>query len=1108
MTRPTDPDTTTPSPGAIADVLPLGPLQEGLLFHHALSGGTGDAYGIQLRMELLGRVDPERLRTAASALLTRHPNLRAGFLYEELDRPVQFVPAVTELDWTHTDLSTEEDPARAEDGVAEEEFGRGFDLAAPPLVRFHALTTGPGRLVLVITAHHVLLDGWSLPILARDLLGLYAADGDGNALPSVPRYRDHLAWIGSRDHEAGRRAWSTALEGLSEPTLIAPAHGHPAEEPGSAAVPPRPTRIRAPLGADLDRGLRSLAAEKGVTVNTVLQTVWALALSTHTGRHDVVFGQPVSGRGSELPGAQDTVGLFTNTLPVRIALDPAESLSDLLTRVHLDRADLLDHQWTGLAEIQRATGHGTLFDTLLVVENYPLDEAVTGRDHAGVRAGRIRVRDATHYPVTLTVTPGEEGGDDALLYLDHRDEAVPTTIARGLLDLVLHLLDQVLADPDRPVRALDLIAPSARAAFPGPDTSRHTTEHTDALAPLAEAERAHPDRTAVVSAERSLTYRELHTEAARLARLLTEHGAGAETVVAVALPRGADLIVAIVAALRCGGTYLPLDLDHPPARLADMAERAGATLVLTTSERRGALADLPDTVVRIELDDPDTRARAAALDPLPWAAPHPEHLAYVLFTSGSTGRPKGVGVPHRAIANRIEWTQGAYRLTPEDRIAHKTPVGFDVSVWEFLWPLSTGASIVVARPDDHRDPARLIDLFARERVTVCHFVPAVLRLFVDELATAPTGLPDLRLLIASGEALTLDLARDLGAALPSVRLENLYGPTEAAIDVTAHGATGPGGPDLDLGDPSGTVPIGRPVWNTTAHVLDDSLRPVPPEAPGELYLGGVQVARGYVGRPDLTASRFVADPYGPPGSRLYRTGDLVRRLDDGSLVHLGRSDDQVKINGVRIEPAETEAVLRALTGVAEAAVTVRTDAAGAATLAGYLVPVPGTRPDTDDLRGRLASALPPAAVPATLTVLDRMPLSVNGKVDRGALPEPEPLPVGGRGAATDAERLLCAAIADLLGREPESVGADADFFALGGDSVTSIRLVGRARAGGLEFTVRDVFIHRTAERLAAHAAGTVSEPAEPEPGPEPGDEFAGLLDAGEMDDLQRLWEQG
>ncbi|MGW9347759.1 non-ribosomal peptide synthetase [Nocardiopsis flavescens] len=1126
--------------GAIADVLPLGPLQEGLLFHHVLAGGdgTGDVYNLQVRLELLGPADPRRLRRAAAALLERHPHLGAGFWHEDLDEPVQFVPADTDVDWHLTALPAEGAQA-AEDRIADAEFAHRFDLAAPPLLRFHALTDGPDRTVLVVTAHHILLDGWSLPLLVRDLLRLHAG---GPPPGPAPRYRDHLARLARRDRDADRAAWSAALAGLDGPTLLAPGAG-PAGTP---------RRIERTLDAGTAKRLRALAAAAGTGVNTVLQAVWGLTLGAATGRTDTVFGQPFSGRPADLPGAGDMVGLFTNTLPVRVRTRPGETALDLLRRLHLAQADLLDHHGAGLAEIQRAAGHGTLFDTLLVVENYPLVPA--GADTGGPRPGRVRVRDATHYPVVLTALP-----DEGLLRLDHR--GVPEEDAHQVFDLFAHLLARVLDAPDRPLRALDPLTADQHAALRRHNDTAAPGLRTTLTALLAPAAAVHADRTAVVDGGRTLTHARLHDDAGRLAALLAGHGAGPEKVVAVALPRGADLVTALLAVVRTGAAYLPLDTDHPPARLADTAARAGALALVTDTATApvlaAALAGGPavpgappgvrpagpdavgpdagdpaaggapagDTVVPgagggsgapegargtgvpgnpgeaapagripvVEVDAAVTRERLAAADPLPWADPHPDGLAYTVFTSGSTGRPKGVGVTHRALANRLEWTQDRYRLTPADRVAQKTPIGFDVAVWEFFWPLAAGAAIVTVPPGGHRDPALLADLFADRGVTVCHFVPSLLRPFLAEPAAARAR--DLRLVIASGEGLPADLARDFGRVLPGAGLENLYGPTEAAIDVTSHTA----GPDAC----GATVPIGAPVHNTVLHVLDPWLRPAPPGVPGELYLGGVQLARGYLGRPGLTAERFVADPFGD-GGRLYRTGDLARRLPDGTVVHLGRTDDQVKINGVRVEPGEIEAALARLDGVASAAATVAAGPGGAPRVTAYAVPAAGAAPDPAALRGALARVLPAAMVPAAVLLLDALPLNANGKLDRRALPDPGPAaPAGGGGRPprTAGEEALCAAVADVLGLD--RVGADTDFFALGGDSITAIRLVSRARGAGLEFTVRDVFDHRTPERLAARAV-----PAAPEPDPVRNgeDPFAGLLDTDGADALHRLRE--
>ena len=1065
---------------AISEVLPLGPLQEGLLFHHALTGTGGDVYAVQCRITLHGRLDRGRLRRAARALLRRYPNLRAGFAHEGLDQPVQFVPAAADAEWSETDADGADGVPAAAARVADRELARGFDLTAPPLLRF-ALVAGDTEHVLVVTAHHILLDGWSLPLLVDELCALYSRDGDETRLPPAPAYRDHLAWLARLDRGAAEEAWRAALADLPGPCLVAPGR------PGGTRPPRRLTR---PLGADLSTRLRQTARAHRVTPNTLFQAAWALTLAARTGSDDVVFGQPVSGRSPEVAGSEAMIGLFTNTLPVRVRLDAGETAAALLRRLHGGQAALVDHHAPGLAAVQRAAGGGELFDTLLVVESFPVDRSRHTADHAGLRVADVEVRDATHYPLALVVLPEQE----VALRLDHDPDRVAAEDAERVLDLVVRVLTQLADAPERPLHALDLLGQRERAALAAHNATARPVAAPTLTALLDAAGTVHADRVAVIADDARLTYRDLHERAGRIAALLDERGIGAGDVVAVALPRSAELVAALLGVLRAGAAYLPLDLDHPPARLAGMTGRARAAAVLTCREALPHLdGALPGPVV---LDDPGVRARLAALEAAPTADVHPDQLAYTIFTSGSTGEPKGVGVTHRAIANRVQWMQHTYRLTPDDRVAQKTPAGFDVSVWEFFWPLTAGAALAVARPGGHRDPAYLAALFAEHRVSVCHFVPSLLRAFLDEPTAGRAA--GLRLVVASGEALDADLARAFARVLPGTRLDNLYGPTEAAVDVTCHPVLGADAEPLGR-----TVPIGRPVWNTELHVLDAALRPLPAGAVGELYLGGVQLARGYVGRPDLTAARFVANPFGAPGSRLYRTGDLVRRRADGAVEYLGRTDDQVKLNGVRLEPGEVEAALRARPGVADAAAAVRSAPAGGVRLVGYVVP-DGTPPAAEELRSGLAAVLPAALVPAVFVVLDALPLSVSGKLDRAALPDPGPREPGeGSVPRTPAETALCTAFAEVLGLD--RVDADADFFALGGDSVSSLRLVGRLVRDGLDLTVRDVFTHRTPERLAA--AARPAAPPDPAPREPEGGEFADLLSPDEFADLAQAWRE-
>ncbi|MGW5162467.1 amino acid adenylation domain-containing protein [Nonomuraea wenchangensis] len=571
---------------------------------------------------------------------------------------------------------------------------------------------------------------------------------------------------------------------------------------------------------------------------------------------------------------------------------------------------------------------------------------------------------------------------------------------------------------------------------------------------------ATPGRPALRFRDRMLTYAELDAAASALAARLRERGAGPERVVAVALPRSAELVVALVAVLKTGAAYLPVDPEQPAERTASML--ADAAPVVTLRE--------------VELEPGGRREPATPVDP--------RNPAYVIYTSGSTGRPKGVVVAHEAIVNRLRWMQAEYGLTAEDRVLQKTPAGFDVSVWEFFWPLIAGATLVVAEPGGHRDAAYLAGLIRRERVTTVHFVPSMLRAFLaDPDAARCTGL---RRVICSGEELPAGLAAEFHAALPGCGLHNLYGPTEAAVDVT-YWACRPG--------ESGPVPIGRPVWNTAVHVLDRDLRPA---AAGELYLAGVQLARGYLGRPGLTAGRFVPDPYGPPGSRMYRTGDLARRRPDGVVEYAGRADDQIKIRGFRVEPGEVEAVLNAHPDVRQAVVTAHEVRPGVTLLTGHVVPAEGAAVDPDALRAHTAARLPGPMVPAVFVPLASVPLTANGKLDRRALPPPAgdgKAGAGGAGAGAageSAEGLLTALVADVL-RLPDVRPTD-DFFALGGDSILALHLVGRARRAGLAITARQVLELGTARALAAAAVPEgAAEPPEAALGDVPATPIMGWL---------------
>ncbi|MFI9111821.1 amino acid adenylation domain-containing protein [Streptomyces venezuelae] len=1041
------------------DALPVSPLQEGFFFHARFDTDAADLYLVQELLDLEGPVDPDRLRRALQLLLDRHPLLRASFRQLPGGEVVQRLADHVTLPWREADTAE-----AALHDILRADRAEPFDLDRPPLLRATLVRDGR-RHRLLLTLHHIVADGWSVAVLLRELTAAYRGDG----LPEPAAPEPYLSWLAHRDRDAAREAWRQALAGVEGPTRLPALTDHG----GAAGAPARPEHVDTRLPQELTEALTGYARAHGLTLSSVFHGVWGLLLGGLTGSRDVLFGTTVSGRTTEVAGLDTAVGLFINTVPARVTLRPEETLTELLRRVQDEHAALLDHQHLGLADIQRTVGGGELFDTLVVFENYP---SGGGTGSEGPLITGAEVFDAVHYPLALVVEPADAG---LLLRFKHDAARLDQVTVAVLANRFTALLRTVAAEPGRLVARTDLLSAREREHLAELNATAHPVPEDATLASLFAAQAARtPDAPAVVFADTTLSYAELDGQAEVLARRLRARGAGPEEYVAVAVPRSAELMVALLAVHKAGAAYLPVDLDYPADRVAFMLADSGARLVVTTTAAAGRLPAVPDLAqVVIGAADEDSTGAAdeeSTAPDVPVRAAGPDHPAYLIYTSGSTGRPKGVAVTHRAVVNRLAWMQGAYGLTADDRVLQKTPSSFDVSVWEFFWALTEGATVVLARPDGHRDPEYLAGLIAGQAVTTVHFVPSMLAAFVQVMeaaADAPDWTASLRRVFCSGEALTgadarrwWELTARSGRA--PVPLHNLYGPTEAAVDVTSfpyEGGTEP------------AVPIGRPVWNTRLHVLDPFLRPVPDGVPGELYLAGVQLARAYHDRPGLTAERFVADPAGAPGERMYRTGDLVRRRADGAVEYLGRTDRQVKIRGNRVELGEIETALAALPGVARAAVTVRDGA-----LVGYAVPAPGATPTGEDLHAALGGALPAAMVPSAVVVLPELPLTPSGKLDQNALPAPRPAPrAAGRAPRDDRERALCEIFGSVLG--VDGAGVDDDFFMLGGDSLSSITVATRARERGLPLSPRDVFEHRTPAALAAAAPPTAATEAPPTP---------------------------
>ncbi|WP_326558192.1 non-ribosomal peptide synthetase [Micromonospora sp. NBC_01796] len=1070
-----DPDATAQLaadlPGLV-EALPVTPMQEGFYFH-ALADGTGtDAYLVQLIVDLDGPLDPVALRRAGQRMLDRHAPLRAGFRLAPDGRLIQAVVIGVDLPWRTVDLSGLDESGQRDRLAAEtdSERARPFDLGRPPLLRALLLRRDDNRHWLVLQFPHIVADGWSVPVLLRDLLALYGPADTAPQLPAVTPYRDHLAWLARQDRNAARTAWAQALSGVDEPTRLVPAAG--SDEPA------RPGEVRIALPEPTTAGLGARAREQGITLGVLLQGAWGILLGHLTGRRDVLFGTTVSGRAADLDGIGDLVGLLINTLPIRARWRPEEPLADVFARLHGEQSDLLDHQHLGLAELHRIAGLNELFDTLVVLENYP--DPADLRDPSGnLAVAGTDYRDAGHYPLALIVVPG----DRLELRFKHDAARLDRAAVHRIAGWLTRLLEQVVDDPYRPVGRVDLLSATERqdllarlagpdhvGALPGPD-------HVGAATTLVDAIEAQVARTpyapALVSDDGTLSYTELDARAAALAAQLVARGAGPEQVVAVAVPRSAELVVALLGVLKAGAAYLPLDVDHPADRLAYLLADSGVRTVVTTASAAPLLpAAGLDLLVLGE-----AAGSGLAADDNKASFVDPRHPAYLLYTSGSTGQPKGVLVPHSAIASQLAWVQERFRLTADDRVLHHLSASFDPAALEIFWPLTAGAAVVLTAPDATGDPARLAEAVRRHQVSTLVVVSSMLAAFADavEVGGDDRAVGTLRRVLAGGDALGDTVARRW-QDLTGVPVHNVYGPTEATIQVTCadpvDGHTGPG--------TGGTVPIGRAVAGTRLYVLDEGLRPVPSGVPGELYVAGVQLARGYLGRAALTAHRFVADPYGPAGERMYRTGDLVRSAADGTLEYLGRTDRQVKIRGHRVELGEIEARLAGLPEVAASAVVARTGAAGTTRLLGYVMARPGTTIDPDLLLAGLAATLPAPLVPASVLVLDTLPRTPSGKLDLDALPEPQPVRVAGRAPRTARERLFCEIFASVLGL-PE-VGPDDDFFVLGGDSIQSIGVSNRAHVHDIPISPRDVFTHRTPAHLAELAG---PEPVAPAPAPAP-----------------------
>ncbi|ATL88034.1 non-ribosomal peptide synthetase [Streptomyces malaysiensis subsp. malaysiensis] len=1012
---------------------PVTPLQRGLYFQAQMAGSAGH-YVAQSWFTFDRRLDTDALSEAMARVIARHPVVGAGFSTDDDGNPVQVLTPGRRVDVHTVRLSTD-----AEVGALRaRDRDTGFDPGEPPLIRLTVVRLPDRRDGLLLSYHLLLWDGWSRAIVLRDLFDAYRAVVAGEPFdpaPATPSFEDHARTLAARDTAASERFWAERLAGLPGPTLLAGRAPSLSEE--------LPRALVHTLSAEGSELLREAARAHGVTLNSVLTGAFGLLLGAHTGRGDAVFGVTVSGREGE--GLDGIVGVLLNTVPMWTRARPDDTVGEYLSAVQTARVEAMDHEHLGLGEIQRATGHDTLFDNLFVLQNFlDLDGLAEMNARHGITS--VQADDSTHYPFTWVVTPG----DRLTVKLEYRDE--DTAHARRLLADYLRVLDD-LARSTGPVGALPGVGPR-------PSRGERTDIGTDTVVDRFDqaADRA-PERTALVAHGSAMTFAELRDRSRAVAGVLVRRGIGPGATVGLAIPRSPDSIVALFAVLRAGAAYVPLELDHPDERIASIVADARPDVLLTVSAVSPRLTgDL------IELDRPLPEA-----EPYRTFAPDDpnrlRHPAYTIYTSGSTGRPKGVVTEYAGLTNMLinhqrrifapVLAEHGHRVF---RIAHTVSFAFDMSWEELLW-LADGHEVHICDEELRRDAPRLAEYCLEHGIDVINVTPTYAQQLVAEgLLDDPARRPALVLL--GGEAVTPALWRRLAETEGTVGY-NLYGPTEYTINTLGVGT-------FECQDPV----VGVAIDNTEVYVLDPWLRPLPDGVPGELYVSGIGIARGYLGQAAQTAHRFVACPFGAPGERMYRTGDLVVRRPDGNLMYLGRTDQQVKIRGHRVEPGEVEAAFAAHPAVRFAAAVAQPDPQvdGAHRLAAYLV-LDGA--DLATVAAEAGAGLPDFLRPTHYAQVDSIPLTVNGKADTKALPEAKPLgaltTAGERGPETGTETAVCEFFAEALDLDDDEVSAVGDFVSLGGHSMVAVRLIGLLRREyGPVITIRDLFTLRTPEAIARH----------------------------------------
>ncbi len=1010
--------------GEIEDILPLTPVQEGMLFYAFYDAAGPDIYNVQIMLRLEGPLDEKALHEAAKALLGRHKNLCVAFEYKDLDRPVQIISKDCSLPWNTLDFSAlgpQERERKWVELVQQDRLAR-FNPHVSPLFRFLLARFGSEESRLLITTHHILVDGWSVPLMIPELQALYENHGSDAGLPRVTVYRDYLAWLASRDRSAAEAAWKDALAGLEDATRISPL--------SSLGDPKIPERIIVDLDEELTRKLTEQVRARNLTLNTIVQGAWAVLLSRHTGREDVVFGSTVNGRSPEIAGVETMIGLLINTVPTRVRLSPADSFNDLVCRLNQEQSRLLPHQYLGLTEIQRLARVHELFDTLVVFENFPRgeqrSETVNTQPPAGLRFTVMDLNDAAHYPLTVIVAPGRRLAAYITYHPDHFDAHFVELLARRFM----RLLAAYAATPDQTVSFIDLLDSRERRQIVVDFNQSYTDypRNRTMMELFREQVQRRGNEVAVICDQEKISYADLDRRSNQLGHYLKKMGVGSEKLVGISVERSIDMVLAMVGILKAGGAYVPIDPAYPPDRLRFMAEDSDIGVWLT---QRHLVNRIPQVKAHVLCLDRDWDEIAQNSDQSLQPQVLPDNLAYVIYTSGSTGQPKAAAVSHRSMIRLLRETN-YIQFTGDEVVAQTVNMSFDPSTFEIWGALLNGGRLVIIGNEVLLDVERFAAEIIDKGVTVMFLATA---LFNEVGRLKPDMFNSVKSLLFGGEAVyPVTAAAVLEHGGPE-RLINAYGPAECTTFSGWYVAK-------EVARDVICVPIGKAVANTQLYVLDRNLNLEPIGIMGKLYIGGEGLARGYWRRPDLTAERFLPDPYGrQPGGRLYTSGDLARWMEDGNLEFFGREDNQIKIRGFRVELGEIEVALLQHGGVRHCAVLMKTLGSGK-----QLVAYVSGEAKADELKNYLKAKLPEYMVPGIFVMLPELPLNTNGKVDRRSLPEVDDSVLSeaqesAPEAMTPVEELLADLWKEVLG--VARVSLRSNFYDLGGHSLFALRVVSR-----------------------------------------------------------------